>query len=161
MTNVNPNPGQNPAGHILLTLTQAQTLWGTYCCTPLVNALYWPKLYNNNNLPTITSFWTMSAHVPLTPPHPPSRPLTPPLTPPPCCQQLGAGCKLLEEAAALLASGGSPPLGPNLAREIQEGLVSLRGQHALEQVRGVGGPCVAEGPARAGAGAWCWRAWCR
>lgn len=48
--------------------------------------------------------------------------------------QIAAGCSYLEAALKQLQAAGEPPLAPALRLEIQQGLVALRVQGALEQV---------------------------
>ena len=49
---------------------------------------------------------------------------------------MAAGCQHLEEALQLLQSAGGATLAPQLYRNINEGLASLRSQCALEDVAG-------------------------
>eukprot|EP00195_Chlamydomonas_chlamydogama_P009511 CAMPEP_0202892288 /NCGR_PEP_ID=MMETSP1392-20130828/2032_1 /ASSEMBLY_ACC=CAM_ASM_000868 /TAXON_ID=225041 /ORGANISM="Chlamydomonas chlamydogama, Strain SAG 11-48b" /LENGTH=766 /DNA_ID=CAMNT_0049576185 /DNA_START=50 /DNA_END=2350 /DNA_ORIENTATION=+ len=54
--------------------------------------------------------------------------------------QVSLGCRHLEDALQLLQSAGEPALAPALAKEIREGIKSLRSACALEEVAGAPTP---------------------
>uniref|UniRef100_A0A383WG92 Uncharacterized protein n=1 Tax=Tetradesmus obliquus TaxID=3088 RepID=A0A383WG92_TETOB len=61
-------------------------------------------------------------------------------------QKVADGCAVLEDALALLQSGGEPPLAPGLAADIQDAVDNFAVQRILDQLRG---PMTAEAaPAR-------------
>ena len=49
--------------------------------------------------------------------------------------RVSVGCAQMEEALQLLQDGGSPPLAPVLAAEIQEALEELKPAYVLDQLQ--------------------------